>query len=139
MVRQHPGGVPPACEERRAGSQTSSRPPTHCCSVPAVRRMLSAICSDAFNFQLSVSPLVHWLSADSKNVWTRAGWMILGTKKSRALSGSGGNDWVSRARPTTACGVSSHLGRGTVAGWLMGSRDPVRDGSLLLYLGQPQS
>ena len=65
--------------------------------------------------------------------------MILGTKKSCALSGSGGNGWVSRARPTTACGISSHLGRGTVAGWLAGRRDRVRDGSLLLYLGQPQS
>lgn len=67
-----------------------------------------------------------------------AGWMFLGTKRFLILKSSAGNGWVCRARAATACG-DSHMGRGTVAGWLTGNKDWVRDESPLFYLGHPQS
>lgn len=67
-----------------------------------------------------------------------AGWMFLGTKKFLILRAFAGNGWVCRARDATAC-RNSHLGRGTDTDWLTGSRDWVRDESLLFFLGHPQS
>lgn len=54
------------------------------------------------------------------------------------LEGFCESGWVHKAGTKTACG-GSHVGRGTVTGWLMGRRDWVRDESPLINLGQPES